>query len=241
MAKTTIKNSTLFYHDWLKTFQKMSDEDVGKICKALLLLDAEDIRTSFEECSILDIVFTQLSATVERNREKYNESCERKSEAAKKREAQKAQQTTTDHNCDDKDKRRIREDKDKDKKRVVSGGEHEAHTTDTTTTTAPDFDEILMAWNNQPVTRQIIKIGDSGKRHDRTEMAVAVAGGQGPFLDAIRSLKDQAYFRKRMDDGGYKVDYDWFVDPENFQNILEGKYEKSRSKYGDDWEVVDLE
>lgn len=113
---------------------------------------------------------------------------------------------------------------------------------DTTTTTPPDFDEILMTWNNQPVTRQIIKIGDSGKRHDRTEMAVAVAGGHGPFLNAIRSLKDQAYFRSRMDDGGYKVDYDWFVDPENFQNILEGKYKDSRGdaqKY-EGWEVVEF-
>lgn len=103
MANTTIKNSTIFYHDWLKMFNKMSDADVGKICKALLLLDSEGIRTPFDDSLLLDVIFTQLSSTVERNRQKYDESCARKSQAAKKREAQKAQQTTIVHNCDDND------------------------------------------------------------------------------------------------------------------------------------------
>ena len=102
MAKTTIKNSTLFYHDWLKAFEKMADEDVGKITKALLLLDSEGVRTTFDDNPILDIVYSQFASTVERNREKYEEACARKSEAAKKREAQKTTTSTILHNCDDK-------------------------------------------------------------------------------------------------------------------------------------------
>ena len=85
MAKTTIKNSTVFYHDWLKMFNKMTDEDVGKICKALLLLDSEGIRTSFDDSLLLDVIFTKLSSTVERNRHKYEETCANRSEAAKRR------------------------------------------------------------------------------------------------------------------------------------------------------------
>ena len=84
-------------------FNKMTDEDVGKICKALLLLDSEGIRTSFDDSLLLDVIFTQLSSTVERNRHKYEETCANRSEAAKRREAQKAQMTTNDHNCSDND------------------------------------------------------------------------------------------------------------------------------------------
>ena len=107
MANTTIKNSTLFYHDWLKAFEKMTDEDVGKITKALLLLDSQGIRTPFDDNMILDIIYSQFAAVVERNRARYEEACERKSEAAKRREAQKTTIVTNLHNCDD----RIGEDK----------------------------------------------------------------------------------------------------------------------------------
>ena len=249
MAKTTIKNSTLFYHDWLKAFSKMSDEDVGKICKALLLLDSEGVSTSFEDNAILDIVFSQFAATVERNREKYEKSCERKSEAAKRREAQKAQLCTTDHNCDD----RIRKDsdsdsdsdtdKDSDKRRVVSGGEWSGKDTpapaaDTTTTTADQ--EIVRVWNDQTFTRVIRGIDTSDERRERTEMAVAVAGGLDPFLDAIRSINDQSYFQERYR-AGMQVNYDWFIRPNIFQKVIEGEYKEPHSKFGDGWEVVEYD
>ena len=233
------KRSTLIPHAWFKALEKLPDDVAGRIYKAVQRLDITGKMTIFEEGSIEDVLFSQYAFQTEEFGQNYAQTCENKSQAAKKREekkkAQKAQQGTAEPQANSSVDDRSGVD--------VSGGDvsgvDDSAPQDTTTTTAPDFDEILMAWNNQPVTRPIIKIGDSGKRHDRTEMAVAVAGGQGPFLNAIRSLKDQAYFRNRQKDG-YKVEYDWFVDPENFQNVLEGKYEKSRDKFGDGWEVVEF-
>lgn len=247
MANTSSKKrSTIIPHAWFKSLQKLPDDVAGRIYKAVQLLDITGEMTKFEEGSIEDILFSQYAYQTDEFGQNYAATCENRSRAAKEREerkkAQKAQsenlvpQATLDvsgvdvSGCDGNGM-------------DVSGcdvsGDDDSAPQAHTTTTAPDFDEILMTWNNQSVTRPIIKIGDSGKRHDRTEMAVAVAGGHGAFLNAIRSLKDQAYFQNRQKDG-YKVEYDWFVDPENFQNVLEGKYEKSRDKFGDGWEVVEF-
>lgn len=243
MAKKGQKHNTIFPHSWFMALDKLPDDVAGRIYKAVHRLDITGEMTVFEEGTIEYILFEQYAFQTKGFKESYAEECRNRSEAAKVREAKKAQERTAKNlvaqatldvsgvdvsGCDGNGM-------------DVSGCDVSGKdVSDTTTTTAPDFDEILMAWNNQPVTRQIIKIGDSGKRHDRTEMAVAVAGGQGPFLNAIRSLKDQAYFRKRMDDGGYKVDYDWFVDPENFQNVLEGKYKDDRNAVPEGWEVIEF-
>ena len=237
MAKTTIKNSTLFYHDWLKAFQKMSDEDVGKITKALLLLDSEGVDTTFEDNPILDIIYSQFSTTVERNREKYDESCQRKSEAAKRREAQKTTTFTTLHNCDDKsgvDKSGVdRIGKDRIGKDVsggdVSGKDGSAASPRTTLTTTTS-EEIVSSWNDVPCTNDINSALFPDQRRDRTEMAMAICGGLVQFLQLISGLEAQAYFKDR------DVDYDWFVEPKNFQNILEGKYKEPRKKKKEGWE-----
>lgn len=245
MAKKGQKHNTIFPHSWFMALDKLPDDVAGRIYKAVHRLDITGEMTVFEEGTIEYILFEQYAFQTKGFKESYAEECKNRSEAAKVREAKKAQERTAKNlvaqatldvsgvdvsGCDGNGM-------------DVSGcdvsGEDDSAPQAHTTTTAPDFDEILMTWNNQSVTRPIIKIGDSGKRHDRTEMAVAVAGGHGAFLNAIRSLKDQAYFQNRQKDG-YKVEYDWFVDPENFQNVLEGKYEKSRDKFGDGWEVVEF-
>lgn len=235
MAKTTIKNSTLFYHDWLKAFQKMSDEDVGKITKALLLLDSEGVDTSFEENPILDIIYSQFSSTVERNREKYDASCQRKSEAAKKREAQKTTTSTTLHNCDDKsgvDKSGVDSDSDKKVSGVVSewSGKDVPAAPPRTSLTTTTNEEIVTLWNEQSCTQDISSALFPEQRRNRTEMAVAIIGGFDRFLQLISGISEQAYFRDR------DVDYDWFVDPKNFQSILEGKYKEPRKKKKEGWE-----
>ena len=235
MAKTTIKNSTLFYHDWLKAFQKMSDEDVGKITKALLLLDSEGVDTTFEDNPILDIIYSQFSTTVERNREKYDESCQRKSKAAKRREAQKTTTSTTLHNCDDKsgvDKSGVDSDSDKKVSGVVSewSGKDSPAAPPRTSLTTTTSEEIVFSWNDVPCTHDISSVLFPDQRRDRTEMAMAICGGLAQFLQLIAGLEAQAYFKDR------DVDYDWFVDPKNFQNILEGKYKEPRKRKKEGWE-----
>ena len=108
---------------------------------------------------------------------------------------------------------------------------------DTTTTTFED--QIVQAWNQHDFVQKIKRVDNPQKRMERTEMAVAVAGGRDSFLDVLRSLDQQAYL-KNQPEKGYKVIYDWLIQPDTFQALMEGRYKDNRSKYGDDWEVVDL-
>ena len=213
MARTTIKNSTLFYHDWLRAFEKMSDEDVGKITKALLLLDSEGVRTTFEDNPILDIIFSQFSSTVERNREKYDESCQKRSDAAKKREAQKITTSTILHNCDD----RIREERIGEDRR----GEEKI---DSIAMEQPILDKILLEWNSRKVTR---KIGQSIRpmtsRYDAIRILLAAYSFE-QFISTIRSLDEQEWLVQRLKERNIHVDFDSFLKPENFKNYFEGKY-----------------
>ena len=239
MATTGKKNSTIFPHSWFRALEKLPDDVAGRIYKAVQRLDITGEMTIFEEGTIEDVLFSQYSDQTEGFKKSYAEKCENMSKAAKKREAEKAQKSTTDHNEAQQNSvvlDRIGVDRiGKDRIGVdrcgvdVSGkdGCAPAARTTLTTTTA---DEIVSVWNEQPVTLDIKSpLLPDQQRWNRSEMAMAIAGGLDAFLALIGDLKDQAYFKKR------EVDFDWFIDPKNFQGILDGKYKEPRKKAKEGW------
>lgn len=239
------KNSTLYPHAWYKSLSKIPKEAAADIYLALHLLDITGEMTVFEPGSIQDILFSQFADTIISNREAYEEECRNRSEAAKAREAKKAQQSTKKHERAQAvpDKSRCDVSRGEENRGDVSGGDVSgvdaaAPAADTTTTTADQ--EIVRVWNDQTFTRVIRGIDTSDERRERTEMAVAVAGGLDPFLDAIRSINDQSYFQERYR-AGMQVNYDWFIRPNIFQKVIEGEYKEPHSKFGDGWEVVEYD
>lgn len=107
---------------------------------------------------------------------------------------------------------------------------------DTTTTTALQ-EQIVREWNQYDFVQKIKRVDNPQKRWERTEMAIAVAGGPEKFLNVLDTLDQQAYLTKQPDEG-YQVIYDWLIQPDTFQSLIEGKYKKNRSKFGEGWEVV---
>ena len=239
------KNSTLYPHAWYKSLSKIPKEAAADIYLALHLLDITGEMTIFEPGSIQDILFSQFAETIIANREAYEEECRNRSEAAKAREAKKAQESTKKHERAQAvpDKRRGDVSRVEENRGDVSGGDvsgMDAMPPAVTTTTTTEDQEIVTVWNDQTFTRVIRGIDTSAERRERTEMAVAVAGGLDPFLDTIRSIKDQSYFQERYR-AGMQVNYDWFVRPNIFQKILEGEYKDPHNKFGEGWEVVEYD
>ena len=242
------KYSTIFPHAWFKSLEKLPDDVAGRIYKAVHRLDITGEMTFFEEGSIEDILFSQYAFQTKGFKQSYAETCDRKSQAAKKREekkkAQKAQQGTAEPKanpsvddrmgCDVSGWDGIGKD--------VSGGDvsgEDVSAPQDTTTTTPAEDQIVRAWNQHEFVQKIKRIDSPAKRRDQTEMAVAVAGGLDPFLDVLNSLDQQAYL-KNQPESGYKVIYDWLIQPDTFQSLLEGKYKDARkTAYGDWIEVSD--
>ncbi len=84
-----------------------------------------------------------------------------------------------------------------------------------------DSYEIISLWNMQKVTQDIDAINPLSKREANTRLCIN--GNIERFLDTIRSLDDQAFFKKSAQNGR-KLRYDWFVEPDNYQKVIEGNY-----------------
>ena len=78
------KKSFILYVDNRQQFEMISDEQAGKLIKALLVYadTGEKIQT---EDGMLQMAFSFLSGVMDRDAKKYNETCERRAESAKKR------------------------------------------------------------------------------------------------------------------------------------------------------------
>lgn len=245
MANTSSKKrSTIIPHAWFKSLEKLPDDVAGRIYKAIQLLDITGEMTVFERGSIEDILFSQYAYQTDEFGQNYAATCENRSKAAKEREERKKAQKAQSENLVPQENPFVddrsgvdRIGKDRIGKDRSGGGMSGEDVSDTTTTTFED--EIVQAWNQHDFVQKIKRVDNPQKRMERTEMAVAVAGGRDSFLDVIRSLDQQAYL-KHQPEKGYKVIYDWLVQPDTFQALMEGRYKDNRSKYGDDWEVVDL-
>lgn len=245
MANTSSKKrSTIIPHAWFKSLEKLPDDVAGRIYKAIQLLDITGEMTVFERGSIEDILFSQYAYQTDEFGQNYAATCENRSKAAKEREERKKAQKAQSENLVPQENQFVddrsgvdRIGKDRIGKDRSGGGKSGEDVSDTTTTTFGD--EIVQAWNQHDFVQKIKRVDNPQKRLERTEMAVAVAGGRDSFLNVLRSLDQQAYL-KNQPEKGYKVIYDWLVQPDTFQALMEGRYKDNRSKYGDDWEVVDL-
>ena len=245
MANTSSKKrSTIIPHAWFKSLEKLPDDVAGRIYKAIQLLDITGEMTVFERGSIEDILFSQYAYQTDEFGQNYAATCENRSKAAKEREERKKAQKAQSENLVPQENPFVddrsgvdRIGKDRIGKDRSGGGMSGEDVSDTTTTTFES--QIVQAWNQHDFVQKIKRVDNPQKRLERTEMAVAVAGGRDSFLDVLRSLDQQAYL-KNQPEKGYKVIYDWLIQPDTFQALMEGRYKDSRSKYGDDWEVVDL-
>ena len=78
---------TYFHHSAM--IRHLTDEQAGRLYKALLLYGDEDIETDFDDDRTCMLAFIILKGEVDRNFERYAEACENKSRAAKLREDKK--------------------------------------------------------------------------------------------------------------------------------------------------------
>ena len=93
------KNSFVMYKNWKPSIDKMSLEQKGMLLDAIMTYQAEE-EVAIED-SAVDVFFAMIKEKFDEDGEKYEKVCESKSEAAKQREAQKAQlctKSTTLHN-----------------------------------------------------------------------------------------------------------------------------------------------
>ncbi len=78
---------TYFHHSAM--INHLTDEQAGRLYKALLKYGDKEIETDFEDDRTCALAFIVLKGEVDLNFERYAQACENRSKAAKEREAKK--------------------------------------------------------------------------------------------------------------------------------------------------------
>lgn len=229
------KDSFIAYFEWEENCEDLTDDEFGKLMRAVFQYAKNGLKPTFSDRT-MKACWKPIMQAVKRTQDSYEAKCEKNRENGKKggrpkkTEEQEKTEKANGFFKNPPEREREREplperERGRGRERDPDGAA-EPRTTLTTTTS----EEIVSSWNDVPCTNDISSVLYPVQRRDRTEMAMAISGGLEQFQQLIAGLYEQAYFKDR------DVDYDWFVEPKNFQNILEGKYKEPRKKKKEGWE-----
>jgi len=234
------KETFIVFSEWEDNCEDLTDEEFGRLMRAFFKYAKNGVKPTFSDRA-MRACWRPIQQATDRANEAYQAKCEKNRENGKKGGAPKGNtnaqkqpnnpnnqtvEKTTETTLPDRDRDRDRDpqrDRGRDSEpEAASAAKSTPPPADTTTTKRKKLSskEIEKAWNSIGCSMRITTAEQPQQRWDRTEMAAAIVGGNDELLEVIRSLDSQAYFQT------HKVDYDWFVDPKNFQNILEGKYKE---------------
>lgn len=238
------KDTYIVFGEWEDDLEDLDDQEIAALVRAFFKYVRRGEKSTFKD-RMVRACWRKVQQAEDRANSAYEEKCEQNrlngqkggapkgNQNAKKQPNNRTVEKTTETTLPNPDP-----DRDPDPDRG-GGGEREAHTTDTDTTTTTDLKaRIIQEWNRHDFVQKIKRVDNPEVRWLKTLQDIRIAGGEEEYLALIRSLSDHAYFRDQ-NKKGYRVVYDWFINPENFQGVIEGRYKNSNSKYGDGWEVVE--
>ncbi len=79
-----MKHAMLIHHDFERMFERLTDEECGKLIKAVLRYDIDGDETYFEDRALM-LCYDRIVDCLDKNHKKYEETCRKRVEAAKKR------------------------------------------------------------------------------------------------------------------------------------------------------------
>ena len=87
---------------------------------------------------------------------------------------------------------------------------------------------IIDAWNQLESygIKPVCRINKNSLRY-RNLMARLREYGEDEVIQTIEKIKKSEFLQGKTGDGRFQVSFDWFVNPNNFVKILEGKYDES--------------
>lgn len=243
------KDTYIVFGEWEDDFEDLNDQELAALTRAFFKYVRRGEKSTFDDRMVRSC-WRKVQQAEDRANSAYEEKCEQNrlngqkggapkgNQNAKKQPNNRTVEKTTETTLPDRDRDPDR-DPQRDRGRGGDSDREAAAPQDTTTTTTDLKDRIIQEWNRHDFVQKIKTLNTPSSRWLNTLTAIRTAGGEEEFLKLIRSLGDHAYFRDQ-NKKGYRVVYDWFINLDNFQGVIEGRYKDSRSKYGDDWEVIDL-
>ena len=213
------KNTFILSNSWAKRVISLPDDDFSAIVKAVFAY-AIDIDSEALE-GVYKAIADEMIDFIDENNEKYEATCQKRREAGsiggkqKKANATKSKQnvanaTKSKQNVPDNDN-----DNDLCNEKVKEGRIN----------STKEIDMIVQEWNNMEDRGLIPKVIDLKAGTTRYKMLNSRIAEYGvpAILEAIDMVK-QSSFLKGRNNRGWAVDFEWFIKPNNFPKIREGKY-----------------
>ena len=244
------KDTYIVFGEWEDDFEDLNDQELAALTRAFFKYVRRGEKSTFKDRMVRSC-WRKVQQAEDRANAAYDEKCEQNRRNGKKggapvgnRNATKQPKTTENNRTVEKTTETTlpnpNPNPNPDPNPNRGRGGVEPAEPDTTTTTQLQ-EAIVEIWNSHDFVQKIKRVDSPQKRWERTEMAIAVAGGKKEFLHQLQTLDEHAYLRNQPDQG-YKVIYDWLTAPENFQSFLEGRYKDARgdAKKYEGWEVVEF-
>lgn len=235
MAKETF----IVYKSYFDRFAKLTDEQLGKVFRAMLEYEITGEEPIIDDPKA-EASFEVVKYDLDMNDGKYEEICRKRREAGSLGGKQKVANATKCYQMQtsvSKSKQNVPDtDSDSDNDSVSDNGEHNPSglnkliPSDISSQKRGDFvskrkeevEAVLNAWNSIP---NIPSVKMLDRNTDRYKMLCARLDKYGldAVLEAVNNIRHST-FLCGGGDKGWHIDFGWFVRPNNFPKVYEGKY-----------------
>lgn len=235
-----MKKSIIIYADCIAIVEELTDEQAGKLFRAILSYINEEPVTEIQGDPVVSMAYKVIKNQIDRDAEKYAQICERRRENIRKRWAKQASNTT-----DTKDNKSIQEntneyksiqmdydtdnDSDSEVTKVTNNIINNKATKVAMSPSGDDaidyaglvkyFNATLKKYNSVIPTIRDIK----GKRKDAVRARVRERGKKS--LATVFEKAAASDFLNGTNDRGFFATFDWIICPNNFIKVLEGNYD----------------
>ena len=230
-----MKKSIILYADCIAILEELTFEQAGRLFKAVLSYANEEPVTEINDPAV-KMAFKVLKTQIDRDSEKYEEICRKRSEAGKRHRGnqytrllekleQMEQKFQIGTNGTDNDSDSESTNVDNNNILVPNG---------TSSSGADDpinFAGVIKFFNDTLVRfRSVIRpIKDiKGRRQGAVQARVRERGKKSLILVIESAAKSD--FLNGKNDRGFIATFDWLVAPNNFIKVLEGNYDNRNSK-----------
>ena len=195
----------------------LTDEQAGRLYKSLFAYSRTGEKPDFSDDPVLAYAFIDFTMDIDRDREKYEQTCQRRSEAGKK--GSQAKQANADFACDEEAKASK-----SSKAKTKAKAKTKVYTNVYTEGDRPDFEERAEKVISD---FKIICTGlvQPEKLTDHRRRLIYQAETDGVDFTELFERAQQSDFLTGRDGKGGSFGFDWVLEPKNRQKIIEGNYD----------------
>lgn len=212
-----MKKSFLIYIDSQELVYKLSDEEAGRLFKAMLEYNATGNIPPLDR--LLDTLFTSFKAQFDRDMDKWEEIKEKRSAAGKKGGAQKGNQNA---------KKQAKQasvcfDKQNEQKQAKQAVSVSVSVSDSVSNNKYPYQDIMSSYNDICQTFPKLKI-----LSDKRKAAIRARINSGYTLDDFIKLfqaAESSTFLKGANNKNWSATFDWLITDGNMAKVLDGNYQ----------------